>query len=249
VSLDEMRLPLLEFLQQASKELIEDIPFGIHSTSTKNITHPDINDGGIFFAFRAGDKNFWHFYPRIQGAISLDPSRLISDKRTIFNWLKCQESDFPNPDELLPVPFDNKIFAVLDRAVNNLLTSLQKQQTAKGFKPAMTKLLQSIYHAITNPDSVPDVIQSEPIEEEVKQQVLKVITTVNYRSYERDVRKIWDRFKSHKDISLLISELDNYFVESDQYEDVTDDQDIRPAEIIEAKDIKLICYQWFKPHS
>ncbi|MEA5578686.1 SNF2-related protein [Anabaena sp. UHCC 0451] len=249
VSLDEMRLPLLEFLQQASKELIEDIPFGIHSTSTKNITHPDINDGGIFFAFRTGDKNFWHFYPRIQGVISLDPSRLISDKRTIFNWLKCQESDFPNPDELLPVPFDNRIFGVLDRAVNNLLTSLQKQQTAKGFKPAMTKLLQSIYHAITNPDSIPDVIQSEPIEEEVKQQVLKVITTVNYRSYERDVRKIWESFKSHKDISLLISELDNYFVESDQYEELTDDQDIRPAEIIEQKDIKLICYQWFKPDS
>lgn len=248
VSLDEMRLPLLEFLQQASKELIEDIPFGIHSTSTKNITHPDINDGGIFFAFRVNDKHFWHFYPRIQGVISLDPSRLISDKRTIFNWLKCQESDFPSPDKLLPVPFDNKIFGVLDRAVNNLLISFQKQQTAKGFKPAMTKLLQSIYHAITNPESFPGVIQSEPIEEEVKQQVLKVITTVNYRSYERDVRKIWDRFKSHKDISLLISELDNYFVESDQYEDMTDDQDIRPAEIIEEKDIKLICYQWFKPN-
>ncbi len=246
VSLDEMRLPLLEFLQQASKELIEDIPFGIHSTSTKNIT---VNDGGIFFAFRVNDKHFWHFYPRIQGVISLDFNRLISDKRTIFNWLKCQESDFPSPDKLLPVTFDNKIFGVLDRAVNNLLLSLEKQQTAKGFKPQMTKLLQSIYHAITNSESNPEFIQSKVIEEEIKAQVLKVITTINSRSYEKDVKKIWEKFKSHKDISLFIAELDKYFSQNYQYEDITDDQDIRPAEIIEQKDIKLICYQWFKPNS
>ena len=249
VSLDEMRLPLLEFLQQASKELIEDIPFGIHSTSTKKITYPNVDNGGILFIFQVHDKHFWHFYPYIQGVISLDQTRLISDKRTIFNWLKCQESDFPNPDEMLPVPFDNKIFGVLDKAVNNLFTLLQKQQTAKNVKPPMTKLLQGIYHAITNPDSVSGVIQSEPIEEEVKKQVLKVITRINYRIYEKDVKKIWEKFKSYKNISVLISELDNYFMECDQYEDMTDDQDIRPAETIEAKDIKLICYQWFKPNS
>jgi superfamily II DNA or RNA helicase len=249
VSLDEMRLPLLEFLQQASKELIEDIPFGIHSTSTRNITHPDINDGGIFFAFRVGDKHFWHFYPRIQGAISLDSSKLISDKRTIFNWLKCQESDFPHPDKLLPISFDKQIFEVLDRAVNNLLTSFQKQQTAKSIKEPMTKLLQGIYHAITNPEINSEFIQSEAIEEETKIQVLKVITTINPRSYERDIKKIWERFASHKDISLLISELNQYFVDSDQYDELTDDQNIRPIEIIEQKDIKLICYQWFKPDS
>jgi hypothetical protein len=129
------------------------------------------------------------------------------------------------------------------------LTSFQKQQTAKSVKPAMTKLLQSIYHAITNPESIPGFIQNEPIEEEVKEQVLKVITTVNSRSYERDVKRIWGRFTTHKDINLLISELDKYFVDSDQYEEVTDDQDIRPVEIIHKKDIKLICYQWFKPNS
>ncbi|WP_198161184.1 hypothetical protein, partial [Anabaena sp. CA = ATCC 33047] len=161
----------------------------------------------------------------------------ISDKRTIFNWLKCQQSDFPNPDELPPVEFDKHIFPVLDGAIQKLLTSFQKQQTGKGIKPQMTRVLQSIYHAITNPESNPEFIQSEPIDEETKARVLKVITTVNYRSYERDVKKIWESFKSHKDISLLVSELDEYFVDSDQYEELTDEQDIRPIEIIEEKDI------------
>jgi hypothetical protein len=128
------------------------------------------------------------------------------------------------------------------------LTSFQKQQTATGIKPQMTKLLQSIHHAITNPE-VSGFSQSEVVDEQARERVLKVITTVNSRSYERDVKAIWEKFKSHKDISLLVSELDEYFVDSDQYEELTDDQDIRPIEIIEQKDIKLICYQWFKPDS
>ncbi|MBK1988586.1 hypothetical protein A0J48_013735 [Sphaerospermopsis aphanizomenoides BCCUSP55] len=138
VSLDEMRLPLLEFLQQASKDIIEDIPFGIHSTLIKNITYSDINEGGIFLAFRVGDQHFWHFYPRIQGSICLDKSRLISDRHTIFKWLKCEASDFLNPDNLPPVPLEQEIFSVLPKAVNNLLTFFQKQQTAQIIKPKMT---------------------------------------------------------------------------------------------------------------
>ncbi|MEH1948533.1 MAG: SNF2-related protein [Nostoc sp.] len=243
VSLDEMRLPLLEFLQQASKELIDEIPFGIHSTSNKLIAHHKVPNGGIFLAFKVKDKHFWHFYPRINGAISLDPTSLIEDKRTIFNWLKCQQSDFPPPEKLPPVEFDRRIFPVLEGAIRNIMTFFEQQQTAKGIKPQMSKLLQSIHHALTQPD----LFQSELIDEEAKERVLKVITTVNYRSYERDVKTIWESFKIHKNISLLVTELDEYFVDSDQYEELADDQNIRPVDIIQKKDIKLICYEWFKP--
>ena len=149
VSLDEMRLPLLEFLQQASKEIIDDIPFGIHSTSNKPIAHPDVPNGGIFLAFRVNDKHFWHFYPRINNTISLEATKLISDKRAIFNWLKCKELDFPNPDDLPLVEFDNEIFKVLEGAINNLMTFFQRQQTAKSIKPKMPKLLLQIYQALT----------------------------------------------------------------------------------------------------
>ena len=44
-----------------------------------------------------------------------------------------------------------------------------------------------------------------------------------------------------------MAELDEYFVDTDQYEELEDEKDIRPVEIIQQKDIKLICYQWFKP--
>ena len=79
--------------------------------------------------------------------------------------------------------------------------------------------------------------------------MLKVITTVNSRSYERDIKGVWEYFKTHKNVNLLVTELNEYFAVSDQYEELEDEQDIRPIEVIERKDIKLICYQWFKPDS
>lgn len=39
--------------------------------------------------------------------------------------------------------------------------------------------------------------------------------------------------------------LDEYFVDTDQYADMEEEQDMRPVEIIQQKDIQLICYQWF----
>lgn len=87
---------------------------------------------------------------------------------------------------------------------------------------------------------------NQTIDEEVKERVLKVITTVNPRSYELDLQEFWKSFTEHKDINQLLSELDEYFVDTDQYSEIEDEQDIRPMhEIIQRKDIQLICYQWF----
>lgn len=243
VSLDEMRLPLLEFIKQAGQELVEEIPLGIHSTRYFNIPDSHIRDGGIFLAFRAKDKHFWHFYPRISGAISLDPERLISDKRQIFNWLKCKESDFPPPDQLLPVPFDNAIFAVLESATRNLMTYFKKQQASSQLKLQLTKLLQKIHHALTQLS----LLQEEPADEEARERILKVITTVNLRIYERDIKEIWDKYVQHKNLNVLTSELDECFVENNQYNEIGEEEELTPLKMIQEEDIQLVCYQWFKP--
>ena len=54
VSLDEMRLPLLEFIQQKKRqEAVEEIPLGIHSTHYFDIRDPNVPDGGVVFSFFA----------------------------------------------------------------------------------------------------------------------------------------------------------------------------------------------------
>ncbi len=239
VSLDEMRLPLLEFFKQEGEEAAEEIPLGIHSTRYLSI--PEAKNGGIFLAFHAQEQHFWHFYPYIDGVISVKPDNLISDKRQIFNWLKCKAEDFPSPDQMLPVKFDDTIFDILDAAVSNLMVYFKKQKTGGQIKPKLIKVLQNIYYALSHE------IADNTIEEETKELVLKVITKVDLRIYDRDLKAIWKKYVAHKDLNLLVSELDELFVDQDQYYQLEEEAELKAINIIKEEDIQLVCYQWFKP--
>ncbi|WP_175586960.1 helicase-related protein [Nostoc sp. UIC 10630] len=243
VSLDEMRLPLLEFFQLEGEEAAEEIPLGIHSTRYFNI--PEAEDGGIFLAFRAKDIHLWHFYPRINGIIYLNPDRLIADKRKIFNWLKCKGNDFPPPDQLLPVRFDDSIFNILDGAVSHLMTFFRKEETSIILKPKLSKLLQKIHQVLIQFSPAHD----EPVYQEAKQRVLKVITKGNLRVYERDMKIIWENFVHKGDLNSLVLELDEFFVEQDQYYEIEEETEFNPSIVIKEEDIQLVCYQWFLPES
>lgn len=239
-SLEEMRLPLLEFFQQEGEEAAEEIPLGIHST--RHFYIPEAEAGGIFLAFRAKDKHFWQFYPRINGVISLNQDQRITDKRKIFNWLKCRADDFPPSEQLLPVKFDNSIFDILSGAVHNLMAYFKKQQAGSQFKPKLNKRLQQIYHALTELEP----LNEEPTYQDMKQRVLKVITTVNLRVYERDIKLSWEKYLESRNLHTLVSDLDELFVDQDQYPEIESEQEVNPLEIIEEEDIQLVCYQWFQ---
>jgi ERCC4-related helicase len=240
ISLDEMRFPLLEFLTQKGKELIEEIPMGIHSTRKDGIN-------GVFLAFSAKDRSIWHFYPRINGAILTDRNSTYKDlmtteKRRIFKMIQCQESNYPNPDDLPPVQFDNAIFAILQGAVNNLIEDFQKQQSSNRIKPPLSKLMLSIYTALTQSER-PEKDQSEI---EAKERVLRIITSVdNLKTFEKEIRKIWDGFVEDKNLTNLVAELDEYFIEKEIGQDIEDDEQTT-WNIIKKEDVQLVCYEWFK---
>ncbi|NET16646.1 MAG: helicase, partial [Okeania sp. SIO1H6] len=236
ISLDEMRFPLVEFLQQVGAEAVEEIPLGIHSTRT------DISEklDGIFLAFRTGEKHFWHFYPRINGTISTKLEHRISEKRKIFNWLKCKAEDFPHPEEMQPVKFDDAIFDVLERAVENLLKDFKRQQTSSKFRPKLNKLLQKIYLFLEQQTN--DVLELEY--RKTIERVLEVIATENLRSIEREIKQIWQQYV---DINSFVSDLDELFVDAELYYQLEEEKKSNPLEMIKAEDIQLICYQWFKP--
>ena len=263
VSLDEMRLPLLEFIQSRQAKEIEDIPYGIHSIYSFDIPDPKFKHGGIFLAFRAKDHHFWMAYPELDGYITTDPKHAITDKRKIFNWLKCKESDFPLPEEMPPQPFNNAIFQVLETATGQLLEMFKRQETGNKLKPKMTKLFQNISHALNQIDfssGVPvqlDLVKYQsvqlplkfdnPIDPKTIKLIQKVITNQNLKVYENDIRKLWESYVESKSLEKLIENLDAYFVENELYQEFEEEEDIKPLEIIQRENIKLICYQWFHP--
>ncbi|RUT05078.1 hypothetical protein DSM106972_038990 [Dulcicalothrix desertica PCC 7102] len=55
--------------------------------------------------------------------------------------------------------------------------------------------------------------EEESAEAEAKERVLLTIKEVNLRTYEKDIKVIWDKFTDSKDIGALLTELDELFVD------------------------------------
>lgn len=69
---------------------------------------------------------------------------------------------------------------------------------------------------------------------------------VDLQSYKSDIEKLWDLFKHDKQLNNLIYKLDELFIDRELYHDI-DEPEANPLEMIQAEDIQLVCYQWFKP--
>ncbi|MDT9186273.1 MAG: helicase-related protein [Limnospira sp. PMC 894.15] len=245
ISLDEMRLPLLEYIQRKTAEEVEDIPLGIHSTRYFNIPKSEFAEGGIFLAFKTEDNHYWHFYPRINNEICTDDNAAITDKRQIFNWIKCQESDFPQPEKQPPTPFNRTIFPVLESAINNLMMMFQKQQSGAKIKPALTKVMKNVLEILIQRH---ELFPESPMpSSDISERIISVIETNNLSAFERDIRRIWDRFQKSKKLVELVNELDDFFVDNELYAETEVDPRLKNFQIIQQEDIKLVCYEWFYP--
>lgn len=243
ISLDEMRLPLLEYIQRKTAEEVEDIPLGIHSTHYFEIPHKEFADGGVFLAFKVGDNHYWHFYPRVGNAISIDFTKAITDKRKIFSWIKCQESDFPPPAQLPPAQFDVKIFPVLENALNHLMEMFKQQQTGSKIKPKLTKPMNHILQAFTQLD----LFQDSP-SQDVTDRIISVINTTNLNIFKRDIQRMWDRCKKSRSLVQLATDLDEFFVDNELYVDIEEDSNLKAFKMVKREDIQLVCYEWFYPN-
>jgi len=158
--------------------------------------------------------------------------------------IQCKESDYPNPDNLPPVEFDNAIFAVLQGAVGNLIRDFQKQQSGNRIKPSMSKLMQSIFTALTQVD-LPETDESDT---EAKERVLKIITSSSsssLKSFEKEIRLFWDRNRQDGNLNNLVADLDEYFIEKEIGQDLDDQEEETTLDIIKKEDVQLVCYEWF----
>jgi hypothetical protein len=82
---------------------------------------------------------------------------------------------------------------------------------------------------------------------EAKERVLQTITGVNLRTYEKDIKAIWEKFVESRDLGVLVGDLDELFVDQQLYDEIEEqDEDINALEMIREEDVQLVCYQWFK---
>lgn len=215
LSTDEMKLPLLLYLQGIGEQAVQEIPLGIHSGRRAPLA-------GTFLAFRARDRHFWRFYP-VNGD---DP---ITDKRRIFQLLQCP------PDEPRVVP-EHSVFSLLDRATGEIFQELKALRAVRKIRPPMTGWNREFYHAINQPrlfDQVP---------EELRLRVSQVLQDAALKPFQRDpaLKAIRAAFQESGSIQVLAEQLDAFFVENGLYREV-----VAPTtlEQIAEEELQLVCYE------
>jgi superfamily II DNA or RNA helicase len=219
VSTDEMKLPLILYLQSLGEQRVQEIPLGIHSGKRSPVA-------GTFFAFKARDRHFWRFYPA-------DGGEPITDKRRIFKLIRCAR------DEPRIVP-EHSIFDLLERATQDIFNELKALRATRKIRPPMTGLNRQFYHRLNQ------ATLFEQVPDELRQRVSQVLMNVSLRPFQRDptIKAIQAAVKDNGSMLALAEQLDAFFVENELYREV-----IEPTvlEQIQEQDLQLVCYEILTP--
>ncbi|HYE68247.1 MAG TPA: hypothetical protein VEA58_06510, partial [Anaerovoracaceae bacterium] len=216
LSADDMKLPLILYLQSLGEQKVSEIPLGIHSGKIGPAQ-------GTFFAFRARNRQFWRFYPA-------DGSAPISDIRKIFRLIQCSR------EQPRVVP-QHQIFELLERATSDIFREIKATQATGRIRPQMTGQNKQFYDAINQ-----NSLLGNNVTDALRMRLNQVLTTVSLMPFRRDpkVKAIWADYKSQGDPARLAEQLDAYFVENELYREV-----IEPTmlEQITKEDLQLVCYE------
>jgi hypothetical protein len=227
VSTEEMRFPLLNYIQQIGKGVVEEIPLGIHSG--KRFTARDARPG-TFIALSAGERQVWRFYPD-------DGSQPETNVRTIYAMLACAREE-PRVEPGL-VPYD-----LLERATQDVLRALRGEQTRVRTRAALTGTAQKLYNWLNRPDLWGAHAALDP---EQLRRLNGVLEGVSLRPFEQDraLKTLVKAYETGSDFVQLVSDLDSFFTESSLYQ--ASEVDEITAQAIKIEDLRLVCYERLVP--
>jgi superfamily II DNA or RNA helicase len=229
VSTDEMKLPLMLYLQQVGTDRLRSIPCGIGSGM-----HKPPRPSGVFFAFQSGDRHFWRMYA--------SDGEVISDKRRLFRYLQADTSE----PRIMPAGFE--VFDLLDHATQDVLKEINSAIRAQRIPPKRGPLNVELDTALSQATlfSAVSVSDEEATRaDEMRQRVQRVVQNVPLEAFKRDkkLKAIRDAYRTSQDQLQLIAALDEFFIESELYRDVPE---VRTTlEQIRAEDLTLIAYEVF----
>ncbi len=223
VSTEEMKFPLINYIQQIGERAVAEIPLGIHSS--KHAVARDARSG-IFIAFNARGRHFWRFYPDNNS----EPEKNI---RNLYAMISCTREE-PRLDPG-PVPYD-----LLERATQDVLANLRGEQARSRVQPALTGVAQKLYNWLNRPTLWRE---NEALDEGQLRRFNGVLEQVPLRPFERDrdLKALIKSYQTNEDFLQLITDLDSFFTENGLYQE--SDVDVVTAEAIKREDLRLVCYE------
>lgn len=226
VSTDEMKFPLMLYLQQVGMDRIRAIPSGIGSGIGKTVPP---RPAGVFFAFQAGDRHFWRLYA--------SDGEVIQDKRRLFRYLHT------SPDEPRSMPKDFEVFDLLDTATQSVLSEINSVIRAQRVPPKLSGLNLELNTALTQM-SLSDSGETSPLDA-MRERVQGVVANVPLEAFRRDkaLKVIRDAYRQTQSQTTLIESLHEFFIDNELYRDVVEPKST--LEQIRAEELHLIAYEVF----
>lgn len=227
VSTEEMKFPLMAYIQQIGASAVADIPMGIHSGKRFRARNAR---PGWFVAFAARERHFWRFYPDDDG----EPERQL---RTIYPIIACATAE----ERVSPGPIP---YELLERATQDVLKAIQGERVRVRTTPALTGIAQKLYNWLNRPtlwDANTDM------EAEHLQRFNAVLTGVPLRPFERDprLRALVKAYEQGANFVQFVDDLDAFFAENGLYQDA--DVDIATVEALKQEDLRLVCFERLTP--
>ncbi|MBI5670656.1 MAG: helicase [Chloroflexi bacterium] len=230
VSTDEMKFPLVLYLQQVGMDKLRSIPAGIGS-GTAHSPRPS----GVFFAFQAGERHFWRLYAQ--------DGEVITDKRRLFRYLQV-DSDEPR---VMPTGFE--VYEWLDQATQDVLKEMNAALRSQRIRPKLSKLNLELDGALSQTSLFSVTVDLSSEEQErltaLREKVQRVLQHVSLDAFKRDkqLKALRESYRESQNQQRLIEDLNEFFVDNELYRDVVEPKST--LEQVKAEDLRLIAYEVF----
>ncbi len=227
LSTEDMKFPLIQYIQQLGEHIVADIPMGIHSGKGYRARNAR---PGTFLAFRAADQHFWRFYPADGG----DPETRM---QVIYAMIACDREE-PRVDPG-PPPYD-----LIERATRDIVATLHVNAARNLTPPPMTSLTRKLYHWLNSINLWQD---NPDIDQEVRHRLNAVLQQVSLKPFERDkaLRRIMTAFEQTNNFPQFVESFDTFCHDMDLYGQTSTDEAI--IEAIKEEDLQLVCYMILCP--
>jgi len=227
VSTDEMKFPLMLYLQQVGMDRIRAIPRGIGSGIGKTVPP---RPAGVFFAFQAGDRHFWRLY--------MNDGEVVQDKRRLFRYL------YTSPDEPRSMPKGFEVFDLLDTATQSVLSEINSVIRAQRVPPKLSGLNLELNTVLTQM-SLSDSGETSPLDA-MRERVQGVVSNVPLEAFRRDkaLKVIREAYKQTQSQRVLIEALHEFFIDNELYRDVVEPKSTLAQ--IRTEELHLIAYEVFE---
>ena len=211
---------LLSLLNTGARGMLEELPDGIHSGLVRD------GEKGMFFYFTApgdegeGRHHFWRYY-------DINRGRVLDNRFLIANLIACSP-DTPR------VVGDCDVFAIQDKVIDDILSSVREQQAVEAAPPILDPLQQTVITLLRGYLNSPALNRAE-----VREAMKRLRSPMPHTAI-RDLRRAYARYQSDQNIEPVISHVQS--IEAAELEVGPTGSDTRSA--LSREDLHLVCFDY-----